>query len=274
MLKRLYILFCLLFWSFIGSAMPLQAKPLKVIAGTSLIGDIVLDLAGGQAEVLTLISGSSCPGHEDVKTTDFVFAAQADVILVHSFQRNMPQVAEMLDAVKNGHLRFEALAVKGSWLIPEVQKRAVFDIAAALARVDPENAGAIDERVQKRLARIDAIDREIQARLAPVQGRPVVVAAMQAEFVAWAGLDVLRAYPRVEDMHARQIAGLVDDLRGRPLAGVVDNYQSGSDAGLPLALELKVAHVVLSNFPGSSEDAPDYFSLLRHNAEQLLRLGA
>jgi zinc transport system substrate-binding protein len=54
---------------------------------------------------------------------------------------------------------------------------------------------------------------------------------------------------------------------------VVDNYQSGAEAGLPLALELDVPHAVLSNFPGSSEDVPDYFSLLRHNVDQLIRLG-
>jgi zinc transport system substrate-binding protein len=253
--------------------MPIQAKSIKVIAGTSLIEDIVHDLSGGQAEVITIIKGSSCPGHETVKTTDFVFAARADMILVHAFQQTLPWFAGMLEAIRDRNPRLVVLTSRGSWLIPEVQKKAVLDIAEVLSQAFPEEAGAIDARAQKRLARVDAAGEEIRASLAPVKGRGVAVADMQAEFAAWAGLEVLRSYGRGEDMHTRDIARLVDELRSRPVAGVVDNYQSGADAGLPLAIELKIPHVVLSNFPGSSDNARDYFSLLRHNADQLLKLG-
>ena len=97
-------------------------------------------------------------------------------------------------------------------------------------------------------------------------------AEMQAEFARWAGLDVLRAYGRAEDLSAGDLAGLLDNVRDKNVRGVIDNLQSGADAGLPLALELKVPHLVLSNFPGSAPDVPDYFSLLRANAEQLARL--
>ncbi|MCL1926605.1 MAG: hypothetical protein FWF95_05655, partial [Syntrophorhabdaceae bacterium] len=96
MLKRRFLPAGLLLAIFLVCAPPLQAKTLKVIAGTSLIEDIVYDLSGGQAEVVTIIKGSSCPGHETVKTTDFVFAAKADIILVHSFQQKMPWLADML----------------------------------------------------------------------------------------------------------------------------------------------------------------------------------
>lgn len=270
MLKRFCPAFCLLFFAVIGYAAPLYAQTPKVIAGTSLIEDIVLDLTDNRAEVITVIKGSSCPGHETVKTTDFVFAAKADLILVHSFQRNMPWLTGMVEAVKNE--RLVVLAPKGSWLIPEVQKQAVHDVAAALSEAFPEDADAIGQRAQERIARIDALEEEIKAMLAPVKGKAVAVAFMQSEFVVWAGFDVLRTFGRDEDLNPRGMALIIDDLRGKQLDGIVDNYQSGGETGLPLALELRVPHVVLSNFPGSCEDDPDYFSLLRHNATQLLRL--
>jgi zinc transport system substrate-binding protein len=272
MLKRHFLLLCLLL-TVLGSAVPVQAKTVKIIAGTSLIEDIVLDLGGDRTEVITLIKGSSCPGQETVKTTDFVFAAQADMILVHSFQQKMPWLTGVLEAMKDNNSRLMVLKTNGSWLIPEVQKQAVLDIGEALSKAFPEDARLLDERARKRLTRIDAMDMEIRAKLTPVKGKAVAVTDMQSEFVAWAGLEVLRTYGRNGDLHPREIAHLVDDLRDRSLAGVVDNYQSGSDVGLPLAMELKVPHVVLSNFPGSSDDAHDYFSLLRHNADQLLKLG-
>ncbi|HAK22638.1 MAG TPA: ABC transporter substrate-binding protein, partial [Desulfovibrio sp.] len=67
------------------------AGPVKLIAGTSLITDVLQALCGGNAEILTLVQGSSCPGHEDVKTGDFVFASHADLIVLHAWQERMPQ---------------------------------------------------------------------------------------------------------------------------------------------------------------------------------------
>ena len=249
-----------------------QAASLKIIAGTSLVEDIVEDLTGGKAEVLTIIQGSSCPGHENVRTSDFVFAAKADLVLLHSFQKDMPQITAMLDAANRPDRRTVILRTRGSWLIPSIQKGAVAEIAAILTAADPEQAGALHTRAEKRLARIDECAAETQGLLALVKGRSVIVAQMQSEFVQWAGAVVTATYGRAEDMTPGALARLVDGARGKNIAGVIDNYQSGSDAGLPLALELKAPHLVLSNFPGSSEDAMDYFSLLRHNVAQLLVL--
>ena len=249
-----------------------QAAPLKVIAGTSLIDDIVHDLTGGDVQTVTLIKGSSCPGHESVKTTDFVFAARADLLLIHAFQENMVQVTGIIEAVRNETLRVAVLKPKGSWLIPSVQKTAISDVADALAAAVPEREEAIRQRAARRMARVDEAAAESAALLAPIAGKRVVAATVQSEFVRWAGADVAKTYDRAEDMTPSAVAGLVKALRGEGIAGVIDNSQSGSDAGLPLALELKVPHLVLSNFPGSSDDATDYFSLLRHNIAQLLRL--
>ncbi|MDR3175176.1 MAG: metal ABC transporter substrate-binding protein [Desulfovibrio sp.] len=247
------------------------AQPLKIVAGTSLIDDIVRDLTGGRAQTVVLIPGSSCPGHDALKTSDFVFAAGADLFLVHSFQRDSPQLAGMLQSVRND--RLVVLASKGNWLVPEAQKQAVRDIAAALRDACPDLSALIGEREKARLGRIDAANAECAEKLSAVRGRAVVCAGMQAEFLRWAGLEVLESYNRAEEMTPKDVALLIDRLRGRPVAGVVDNYQSGADAGLPLALELKVPHLVLSNFPGSAEDVPDYFTLLRGNVDRLIRLG-
>ena len=247
------------------------AQGLKVVAGTSLIEDVVRDLTGNRAEMLTLIQGSSCPGHDHGKTRDFVFAASADLILVHAFQRHMPLVADMLVSVDNA-AALVVLEGKGSWLVPHNQKAAVLAVAEALKAIAPQEAAAIDTRAATRLARVDKAQEESLRLLSPVRGKSVAVANMQEEFVAWAGLRVAASYGRAEDMSARGLAGMVDRLKDQPLSGVVDNVQSGAEAGLPLALELKVPHVSLSNFPGSDESVPDYFSLLQVNTAKLAGL--
>ena len=249
-----------------------QASSIKIVAGTSLVEDIVRDLTDGDAEIVTIIQGSSCPGHENIRTTDFVFAAKADIVLLHAFQKDLPQIASMLDAVNRPDKPVAILTAKGSWLIPSIQKEAVNDIAAILCALHPDKTGIIQERAQKRLAQIDDITKETLNLLVEIKGKRVIVAQMQSEFVTWAGAEVVDTYGRAEDMTPTILAKLVDRARRENIAGVIDNYQSGSEAGLPLALELKIPHLVLSNFPGSSDDAMDYFGLLRHNSNQLLLL--
>lgn len=253
-------------------ALPAQAAPLKIVAGTSLIEDIVLDLTDRKAEVMTLIPGASCPGHETAKTADFVFAAKADLVLVHVFQQNMLQLSGMMTAVNNPRLRLVVLDPGGNWLVPAVQKQAIRDIAAVLAETAPDQAAAIEQRATARMKKVDALAADSLARLAAVNGKSVAVADMQSEFVGWAGLHVRMQYKRAEEMNTQRLARLVDDLRKENLAGVVDNYQSGTETGLPLAMELKVPHIVISNFPGSNDQVQNYFSLLRYNVDQLLRL--
>lgn len=251
---------------------PVQAEALRVVAGTSLIEDIVRDLTAQNSEVLTIVQGSSCPGQDHSKTKDFVFAAEADLVLIHAFQRRMPQFADMLEAVGKGRAPLVVLEERGSWLVPHNQKKAVRAIAEALKQAAPQQAAAVESRAQSRMAKVDAVALECRQRLAPVLGKKVVAAEMQKEFVTWAGLEVTRSYGRAEDISARALVDIMQSLKGTVVSGVVDNAQSGPDAGLPLALEWKVPHVTLSNFPGSDPAAPDYFSLLRANARKLAEL--
>ena len=237
------------------------AGPVKLIAGTSLITDVLQDLCGGNAEILTLVQGSSCPGHEDVKTGDFVFASHADLIVLHAWQERMPQFTTMLKSIERPDLRKVLLTETGSWLVPDNQREASRQAAAALEKAFPEKAGDVRARLAKRPARIDAAEAEAGKKLAPAKGRAVIAAQMQAEFVRWAGFRVLATFGRGEDMSARTLADILQAVKGQKVDGVVDNLQSGAKSGLPLALELGVPHVVLSNFPDSSPDGPDWFSL-------------
>ena len=253
-------------------ATALAAEPLRIIAGTSLISDIVADLTQGKSQILTLIQGSSCPGHENASTGDYVFAAKANLLIIHPFQRNLQQVSAMIAAGDNSTLKIIEVSPRGSWLIPEIQKQAVAEIAAALEQAAPDTAQHIGQQAQLRLQKIDAVGIECRSLLAAQHGKRVISANMQADFARWAGLEVVQTFGRAEDINARVLTDILSAVKNTPVSGVIDNYQSGADAGLPLALELGVAHVVLSNFPGSSDDAPDYFSLLRHNVQQLHEL--
>lgn len=251
---------------------PATAANLRIVAGTSLIEDIARDLSGGKSDILTLVPGSSCPGHDNARTQDFVFAAKADLVLIHGFQRNLPQLSGMMQAVDNTRAPLIVVDAEGSWLVPDNQRKAINAIAAVLKTANPEDAAAVEARAQARIALVDEAARQCAALLAPVRGKAVVAAQMQTEFVAWAGLKVLHSYGRAEDLSAKDLTNMMRAAQGQSIVAVIDNYQSGAEAGLPLALELGVPHLTLSNFPGSSASVPDYFTLLQANVALLAAL--
>ena len=253
-------------------ALPGSAKAddvLRIVAGTSLIEDVVRDLAGEETEIVVLIPGSSCPGHNDIKARDVVFAANADAIVLHAFQTHLPPVRSMLEKAAKPTVQKAIIDVEGNWVAPPVQREATLWIGEVLKKACPTRSAAITRRTERRLARL--VDAETQAKttLAPVQGYPVLASRMQVDFLAWAGIHVVESFGRVESMTPHDMAILARQGKEKGISGVIDNLQSGADAGRPIAEELNVPHVVLSNFPKSGTGTDDYFGLLSYNVNAL-----
>lgn len=61
------------------------------------------------------------------------------------------------------------------WLDPENAKLMVTEIAATLAKADPENAAAYKTNAATEIVKLDALETEIGATLAPVKDKPFIV---------------------------------------------------------------------------------------------------
>ena len=61
------------------------------------------------------------------------------------------------------------------WLDPENAKLMVTEIAATLAQADPENAAAYQANAAAEIVKLDALETEIGATLAPVKDKPFIV---------------------------------------------------------------------------------------------------
>ncbi len=245
---------------------------MKVVAGTSLVEDIIQDLTDARADVLTLISGASCPGHGDMKASDVVFVSQAQLVIVPAFQRNMPSLKQLLTAAENPKIEVEAIDINDNWMVPQAQIDATRKISDILQKKRPEWSPSIQEKTIARINKIQQAQQQTEAALKNLKGRHVVAAKMQADFLTWAGLSVVATYGQVEEMTPKNIAAVIDRAHGERILGVIDNMQSGTNVGKPLAEALEVPHITLSNFPGSSADTADYFSLLKENIKTLTQL--
>lgn len=243
------------------------------VLGSTLLEDIVSDLTAGRAKTRLLISGSACPGHTDVKASDLVFAANAQGIYVHPRQMTLPSLTQLFAAKEQLRTRTHGIGVSGSWLIPDVQIQASRAVAKTLVQGETSVfSDAVYGRLQKRIERIKDFSEGLESVRTRFHGKPVVSALMQKDFVSWCGFSIAATFGGAESMNPKILAEIIALARKRRVIGVVENLQSGKEAGLPIAEELKIPRAILSNFPGSDDNVPDYFSLVRENIRQLLLL--
>jgi zinc transport system substrate-binding protein len=251
-----------------------NAQPLvDIVAGSSLISNVIYDVADGKLETRTLIPPGVCPGHYDVKPSDIKALANSKALFIHDYQQSFQNIKGAIKAAENPDLIITVLNVTGNWMIPAVQAEAVGKIAQALEQIDPANAMYYQERAAKRVEAILAYGNEVKSRLqaAGVDRVKVICADMQADFVEWAGFDVVATFGRPEDLSPADVAQLMTEAKQAGAALVIDNLQSGSTTlGAAMEPDIEAIPVTISNFPGGLENTETWEKAIDKNVDLLL----
>jgi len=244
-----------------------------IMAGTSLIANIIQDIAGDKLETRTLIPPGSCPGHYDVKPSDIEALANSKALFIHNYQENFENITGLVEAAQNPDLIIKVLNVTGNWMVPAVQAEAVDKIAQALGEIDPENGVYYEEKAGERSQAILTKGEEVQDTLlgADVDKVKVICADMQAGFVGWAGFNITATYGRPEELSPADVEQLVTDAIEAGVALVIDNLQSGATAtSEAMAQDIGAIQVTISNFPGGFENTETWDKAIDKNVDLLL----
>jgi zinc transport system substrate-binding protein len=251
-----------------------NAQPsVGIMAGSSLIANIIDDVANGKLGTEALIPPGACPGHYDVKPGDIEALAHSEALFIHIFQRNYENVTGAIEAADNPGLIVTVLNVTGNWMVPAVQAQAVTRIAQALGEIYPGSATHYQGNATERIQAILAYGEEVKDRLedAGAEGAKVICAEMQAGFVGWAGFNVTATFGRPEDLSPAQMADLIDTARESGAVLIIDNLQSGSTTlGPSLEQDIEAIPVTISNFPGGLEDTETWEDAIDKNVDLLL----
>jgi zinc transport system substrate-binding protein len=244
-----------------------------IVAGSSLISNIIQDITDGKVETSTLIPPGVCPALYDVKPGDIEALANSTALFIHDYQVNFQNIKDAIAAAKNPNLIIMAINVTGNWMVPSVQAEAVDKIAEALGEIDPENAtyyaGNATERAQAILAYGENVTNTL--REAGVEGVKVICADMQEGFVEWAGFDVVATYSQPENSSPADVAQLVNEAKQAGVALVIDNLQSSATAtGATMAQDIGAVQVTISNFPGGFDNTETWEKTIDKNVDLLL----
>ena len=250
-----------------------QQQSADIMAGSSLIANIIQDVADVKLETRTLIPPGTCPGHYDVKPSDIEALANSKALFIHNYQENFENITGLIEAAENPDLIIKVLNVTGNWMVPAVQAEAVDKIAQALGEIDPENAAYYEGKAAERVQAILDYGEEVKNTLqeAGVDGVKVICADMQAGFIGWAGFNITAIYGRPEELSPADVEQLVIDAIEAGVVLVIDNLQSGATAASEtMAQDIGAIQVTISNFPGGLENTETWEKTIDKNVDLLL----
>jgi len=258
--------------AFIAGCQSAAGQGLKVVAGTSQITVMVREIGGDRVNVTNFVPAGVCPGQCDVKPGDVEALNQAKALIIHDYQQAQKDVKALIEASRNPGLITKVIAAQGGLMTPRYQAEATEKVAAALAEIDPANADFYKQKAAARKAAINVKADEVKQRLskAGIQGTKVIAMLHQADFLKWAGFDVVASYGPPEGFTPALIADLVAKGKAAGAVLVVDNLQSGPDAGKSIAQEIKAGQVTISNFPGALPNTDTWEQAVDENVRIIL----
>ncbi len=258
--------------AFIAGCQSAAGQGLKVVAGTSQITVMVREIGGDRVNVTNFVPAGVCPGQCDVKPGDVEALNQAKALIIHDYQQAQKDVKALIEASRNPGLITKVIAAQGGLMTPRYQAEATEKVAAALAEIDPANADFYKQKAAARKAAINVKADEVKQRLskAGIQGTKVIAMLHQADFLRWAGFDVVASYGPPEGFTPALIADLVAKGKAAGAVLVVDNLQSGPDAGKSIAQEIKAGQVTISNFPGALPNTDTWEQAVDENVRIIL----
>ncbi|MBM4432776.1 MAG: zinc ABC transporter substrate-binding protein [Chloroflexi bacterium] len=254
-----------------GCSSPVTSE-LKVVSSTSLLEYIVRQVGGDKVDVVNLVPPINHPGNYDVKPGDIQTLANARLFILHGWPGE-GYADKLIASADNPNLTVIKASVNGNWMIPSVQMAATGKVAEILGEADSENAAAYQNSAAEYKQRIQAKEADIKAKLAEanVSQVNVISSARQADFLTWAGLNVVAQFNTTDMTDKPQVVQeLVDTGRQAGVTLIVNNLQDGKDAGKALAEELGAENLNLSNFPGGFDDTETWEKAIDRNIELIL----
>ncbi len=261
----------LLLSTMISGCTATDSNKIKVVTSTSLLAYIAQQVGSDQVVVTNLIPPAQHPGNFNIRPGDIEILAKAKLFLIHGWPGE-GYVEKLVASANNPDLTVFKASVTGNWMTPPVQAEATGKVSTALIEVDKLNTNIYISNAGKYKARIAAKEAEIKKKLsnANVTQVSVITANMQAEFLKWAGLNIVATYADPNALNPQIIKDLVDKGRKGNVTLVVDNLQNGKDGGKGIAEELGVIQLNLSNFPGGFEKTDTWEKAIDRNVSLIL----
>lgn len=256
------------------------AAPLRAVATTSILGDVVRQVAGELVDLAVLFPPDTDPHTFEPTPQEAALLSRADVVFVcgaglEAALEPLLGLARRVVSVSEGiPLRSfaDGRVDPHVWLDPNNVAVWAENIAAALAKLDPEHADDYRGRAaayRRKLEELDAwIRREVEK--VPEERRILVVDHLAlGYFAARYGFQqaaaILPGFSTLAEPSARELAALEDKIRELAVPAIFVAHTTTSPLVERVAVDtgVRVVRLYVGALSGPEGPAPTYLDLMR-----------
>ncbi|MHB1296094.1 MAG: metal ABC transporter substrate-binding protein [Anaerolineae bacterium] len=272
------------------------AKP-RVVATTSIVGDLVQNVAGDLVDLAVLVPLGTDPHSFEATPKDVTIISQADLIIAngaHLEEFLAPlldtagedtQVAYLSDGVSllsgtDEHQGAEGEAVDPHiWTTPANAIIMVSNVEKALSALDPANAATYRANTTAYTSQLEALDAWIEEQVAtiPTERRKMVSDHLSFGYFAKRyGFEmvgtVIPGFSTASEPSAQQLAQLETAIRAQGVAALFVGQDTSPDLVERIANDTGIEAVVLYDGSLGSEGsgADTYLGFMRYNTEAIV----
>ncbi|HBS22300.1 MULTISPECIES: zinc ABC transporter substrate-binding protein [Thalassospira] len=277
-----------------------SAKPIDVVATTSMIADAARQVAGDRAKVTALMGPGVDPHSYRQTRSDIAAMARADLVLWHGLyleaqleeffldlekRRNVIAVGEAIDTSKLlSHAQYKGRYDPHVWMDPQLWETVVLAVRDALIKTDPEGEATYRANADKHIADIEKLITYMQlvTKTVPEKSR-VLLTAHDAFSYFGRGYDFevlgIQGISTESEAGLRRVEELVDTIVDRKIAAVFvessvpeRNVRALIEGAAARGQKVEIGGTLFSDAmgePGTYEGT--YIGMIDHNATLITR---
>jgi zinc/manganese transport system substrate-binding protein/manganese/iron transport system substrate-binding protein len=269
---------------------PSDDEKLDVVATTTVFADIVRNVAGDRATVVSIVPAGAGPEDYEPKPDDARKLADADLIVSNGVGLD-DFLDPLIEAAGEGAVPrlvmgegIPTITVDGEpnphfWLDPSiVADHYIPAISAALSKVDPSSAETFAANADRYVGQIDAMDQANTASIdtIPVANRKLVTFHDAFPYFAkHYGFEVIGVILSNvgQEPTASELAALVDRVRAAHVKAVFSEAQFSPELAHTLAQEAGVTTVVTTLYNDTVGPPPNdtYLTMMEWNVNEIVQ---
>ncbi len=282
------------------SVTDVSAKPIDVVATTSMIADAARQVAGDRANVTALMGPGVDPHSYRQTRSEIAAMARADLVLWHGLyleaqleeffldlekRRNVVAVGETIDKSKLlSHAEYKGRYDPHVWMDPKLWETVVLAVRDALIKTDPEGEATYRANADKHIADIEKLITYMQSvtKTVPEKSR-VLLTAHDAFNYFGRGYDFevlgIQGISTESEAGLRRVEELVDTIVDRKIAAVFvessvpeRNVRALIEGAAARGQKVEIGGTLFSDAmgePGTYEGT--YIGMIDHNATLITR---
>jgi manganese/zinc/iron transport system substrate-binding protein len=283
-----------------ASAATSHAKPLNVVATTSMIADAARQIAGDRAEVKALMGPGVDPHSYRQTRSDIAAMARADLVLWHGLyleaqleefffdlgkRRNVVAVGEAVARDKLlSHADYDGRFDPHVWMDPKLWETVVYAVRDALIATDPDGAATYTANAKAHVAEIKKLTAYMASVTATVPDKSrVLLTAHDAFSYFGRGYDFevlgIQGISTESEAGLRRVEELVDTIVEREISAVFvessvpeRNVRALIEGAAARGQDVAIGGTLYSDAmgePGTYEGT--YIGMIDHNATLITR---